>query len=99
MRRLLIDTDIFIDFLRGNAEAVKFFGKLWSCGDIIFSSVIIEAELLSGKSCERLDVGQKTETLINTINKINVCPDIAKRQESTEGNTGEFTGCIDCSDR
>ncbi|MCD5409286.1 MAG: type II toxin-antitoxin system VapC family toxin [Methanocellales archaeon] len=79
MRRLLIDTDIFIDFLRGNANAVKFFGELWSCGDITFSSVITEAELLSGKSCERLEVRQKTETLINTTNKVNVGSDIAKK--------------------
>lgn len=36
-------------------------------------------EPLSGKSCERLEVRQKIETLINTTNKVNVDSDITKR--------------------
>lgn len=43
--RLLIDTDVMIDLLRGRAEAVEFFGKLASRPMI---SVVTIAELFTG---------------------------------------------------
>jgi predicted nucleic acid-binding protein len=43
--RLLIDTDVMIDFLRGRAEAVEFFRKLTSRP---IMSVVTVAELFTG---------------------------------------------------
>lgn len=53
---LLIDTNIFVDHLRGYSPANKFFESISSKNDIIFSS-ITEAELVAGKECK--DSGKK----------------------------------------
>jgi len=41
---MIIDTNIFIDFLRGNDEAIKFIGGLRS----VSTSVIVVSELFAG---------------------------------------------------
>lgn len=44
----VVDSDIFIDFLRGREQALEYFEKNQT--EILFSAVT-EAELLSGKKC------------------------------------------------
>ncbi|MFQ6055620.1 MAG: PIN domain-containing protein, partial [Methanosarcinales archaeon] len=58
---------------------MDFFLDLWNGEDEIYSSVITEAELLSGKSCNNPEVRTKTEDIINTTIKVNVNSNIAKR--------------------
>jgi predicted nucleic acid-binding protein len=45
----LLDTNVFVDHLRGHPPAVAFFQELRDAGDVAFSS-LSEAELLAGKA-------------------------------------------------
>jgi len=47
---MLIDTNIFVDHLRGYTPAVKFFESLKGKENILFSA-ITEAELIAGEEC------------------------------------------------
>ena len=47
---ILLDTNIFIDHLRGYTPAVRFFESIFTQKEVIFSA-ITEAELIAGKSC------------------------------------------------
>ncbi len=46
---IVIDTDIFVDYLREYSPAVRFFQSIANRDDILFSA-ITEAELLSGNA-------------------------------------------------
>lgn len=73
MKKILIDTDIFIDFLRGHKSAYDFFKKMIiSDKVIVFSSIITEIELLSGKGCESLSKQNKIEDLLLLTNQVNI---------------------------
>lgn len=73
MKKILIDTDIFIDFLRGKKLAYDFFKKMIISDKVVtFSSVITEIELLSGKECENLSKRNKVETLLLLTNRIDI---------------------------
>ncbi len=48
---MVVDTDVFIDYLRGHAPAAAFFQGILSNEDVYFST-ITEAELLAGKANE-----------------------------------------------
>jgi len=48
MARLLLDTDILIDHLRGRKQAKEYLRKRWAGGDELYCSVISRAELFSG---------------------------------------------------
>ncbi len=69
----LIDSDVFIDFLRGKPDAVDFFKKVFPDINI---SVITTGELFAGvrDGPERI----KLEEALNTCHQIEVTPDIAK---------------------
>jgi len=45
----LLDTNVFVDHLRGHAPAVAFFQRLRDARDVAFSS-LTEVELLAGKA-------------------------------------------------
>ncbi len=47
---ILIDTNVFVDHLRGHKPATEFFASLAAKDDAIFSA-ITEAELIAGKEC------------------------------------------------
>ena len=48
MDKLLIDTDVLIDHLRGHAKAREYLRKHWAVGDSLHCSVISRAELFAG---------------------------------------------------
>ena len=48
---MLIDTNVFVDHLRGYAPAVAFFESLTSKDNVLFSA-ITEAELVAGQECK-----------------------------------------------
>ncbi len=80
MIRVLIDTDIFIDFLRGIETAKRIFEEdIINEKIIAFSSVISEAELFSGKECKYTEKRRAVEELISLTNKIEVDSQVAKK--------------------
>jgi len=66
---ILLDTDIFIDFLRNNKNAIDFMGK--HLNEIIFCA-ITEAELLSGTECNNKDVREKLLHFLSQFEKVPV---------------------------
>lgn len=75
--RLVIDTDIFIDYLRGYPPSKVWFKNLdW--GNVLFSA-ITEAELLSGKDCFDDGIRKNTITLLQAGKKMLVTNEIAQK--------------------
>ena len=62
---IMLDTDIFVDHLRGYPPAVSFFGSLTPEREVLFSAVT-EAELISGKDCKN---GIKKELLLHFLHR------------------------------
>ena len=73
---MLIDTDIFVDHLRGYAPAVAFFESLVFQEDILFSA-ITEAELIAGNECKEKTKKEGVLQFLNQWNKIIVSNQIA----------------------
>jgi len=71
MNRVLIDTDVLVDFLRGYSAAVDW---IESCAERPLVSVITIAELRAG-----MRAGEEAvlETLINAVEPVLIDPDIA----------------------
>lgn len=75
--KIVLDTDIFIDFLRNYEPSIEWFKKLnWQ--DILFSA-ITEAELISGEDCNDKESFKKTLDLLNFGTKILVTNEIARK--------------------
>ena len=72
---ILIDTDIFIDLLRGHKLAFDFFESLKKAN----FSAITEAELISGQDCSNFSSREKVLHLLAMYNKISVGNPIAQR--------------------
>ncbi|MBS3170002.1 type II toxin-antitoxin system VapC family toxin [Candidatus Woesearchaeota archaeon] len=64
----LVDTDIFIDLLRGFGPSLSFFGEE---EEIIFSAVT-EAELLSGQQCKDAVIRERVLHFLSQFEKITV---------------------------
>ena len=73
---MLIDTNIFVDHLRGYPPAVKFFETLYTQTDVIFSA-ITEAELIAGDGCKDEQKKDIVLQFLNRWNKIVVSNQIA----------------------
>lgn len=75
MRRVLVDTDILIDFLRGKERARTFLSVLLEDATI-YCSVITVAEIFAGmKEHER----EKTAALIGSLNILDVTMEVAEK--------------------
>lgn len=73
-RMIVVDTDVFVDYLRGHAPAVAFFRAILRDEDACFSTVT-EAELLAGHAN---DDPAKREKMLHFIHCWNdVAPDHA----------------------
>ena len=75
--KTVIDSDIFIDYLRSYPLSKRFFEEL-EPGKVLFSAVT-EAELLSGKDCNDETSMNETLRLLNAYTKIEVTNEIAKK--------------------
>ena len=75
----VVDTDIFIDFLRGVEASKIFFKKIFNSEIVAFVSVITEAELMSGEECN--DVNKKLDiaALLGLVSKVDVNSYIASK--------------------
>ena len=78
MKRVLVDTDIFIDFLRHQERAKDIFEGIMNEKIFAFSSVITEVELLSGEECEEREKRKAVDDLLSLTNRIEVNSSIAK---------------------
>ena len=77
MKSLVLDTDIFIDFLRGFETAKGFFEEIRQENYIIYFSAITEAELISGKECNKLERKAGIINILANFNKVLVSNEIA----------------------
>ncbi len=75
---VVIDTSIFVDYLRNYEPAVNFFKSLSSSDyrDVYFSA-ITETELLAGKSCNNSLIRDKILLMLNHLHKIEITNPIA----------------------
>src|SRR3989344_3236445 len=76
--RLVIDSTIFIDYLRDYEPAVDFFNSLSlnNYRDVLFSAVT-ETELIAGKSCTNPEIRNQIILMLNSFIKIDVTNPIA----------------------
>lgn len=94
MKNILIDTDILINFLRGNIKAKEFLSKQADNGTVYCSAITI-AEIFAGMiEKERT----QTEQLIDSLNIINVNKEIAEKagsyKNSIKTQNLELDDCI-----
>ena len=61
MNNVVLDTDIFVDFLRGFEKARIFFEGLKKEDYVVYFSAVTETELISGKECNKIE--RKAEIL------------------------------------
>ena len=73
---ILIDTNIFVDYLRDYGPAIEFFEGIATKEDVIFSA-ITEAELVSGKTCNDENKKESLLHFISSWDKILVSNKIA----------------------
>ena len=77
MKNISLDTDIFIDFLRGFDKAKQFFAGIQREEYVIYFSAITETELISGKECNKIERKAEILRLLDSFNKIAVTNEIA----------------------
>ncbi len=78
MSKLLLDTNIIIDYLRGYRPARTFLEKLCSTGGLIIS-VVTRMELYAGKSMDNPEVQAKVDGLLSYFTIIPFSPVLAGR--------------------
>jgi len=74
----LVDTNVFVDHLRGHPPAVAFFQGLRGASDVAFSS-LCEAELLAGKANADPNVRSALLRFLRRWSKLEVSNPIALR--------------------
>lgn len=79
MRKVVVDTDILIDHLRGMKRAKEIILKIRRREVIGYISAVTEAELISGEECRKLDKKREVKELIDLFTKINVSNKIAEK--------------------
>ena len=77
MNNIVLDTDIFVDFLRGFEKARIFFDELKKEDYIIYFSAVTEAELISGKECSKIERKAEILSILANFNKVLVSNEIA----------------------
>ena len=72
MNNLVLDTDIFIDLLRGFEKAKKYFEELDKEDNIVYYSAVTEVELISGKECRKIEKKAEIIKILSQFSKISV---------------------------
>jgi len=82
----VLDSDLFIDFLRSYHPSKEWFDKLdW---EQVYFSAISEGELLSGQECINDDARRKTLELLQAATKVLVTNEIAQKAGEVRRNYG-----------
>ena len=77
MNNLVIDTDIFIDLMRGFEKAKKYFEELRDADNIVYFSAVTEIELVSGKECNEIERKSYLLNFLSYFTKVPVDNNIA----------------------
>lgn len=77
MNNIVLDTDIFVDFLRGFDKVIRYFKELKDGNDIIYYSAITEAELISGSECNKIERKATIIEFLSNFTKVPVINEIA----------------------
>ena len=77
MKNIVLDTDIFIDYLRGYEKAFQFFDELKGQDYVVYFSAITETELISGKECNKIERKAELLRILSHFNKVPVDNPIA----------------------
>ena len=86
MIRIVIDTDILIDHLRGMEKAKEYLREIEEGKVRTAISVITEAELAAGQSMKDSSVQMKVKRLLNILEKVEVTSKIAWRAGEIKRN-------------
>jgi tRNA(fMet)-specific endonuclease VapC len=84
--RIVIDTDILIDHLRGMEKAKEYLREIEEGNVRAAISVITEAELAAGHSMKDSSVQMKVKRLLNILEKVEVTSKIAWRAGEIKRN-------------
>ena len=77
---IVIDSDLFIDNLRGSQKAAEWFNSVRNSKKFnIYYSALTEAEVLAGKDCEDKGKEGKVFALLSIVKKLLVTNELAKR--------------------
>lgn len=74
---VVLDSSVFVDFLRGYSPAVEFFKKVSLDSRNFLFSAVTKTELLSGKSCNDSDIRSKILHMLGSFIQIDVTSLIA----------------------
>lgn len=77
MNNIVLDTDIFVDFLRGFEKAKRFFEEIRQDNLIVYFSAVTETELLSGNECNKIERKAEILSILANFNKVLVSNEIA----------------------
>jgi len=69
LEKILLDTSVLIDYLRGYSPSKAFLDKIRSEGYESHISCLTEAELLAGKECEDVYKREQVSSLISEFRK------------------------------
>ena len=85
----LLDTNVFVSFLRGHPPAVRYIEGLKGADDVAFS-VITETELLTGSSCNDERKRRRVLALLGQWKKLDVTNPVAARAGDIKRTQGLF---------
>ncbi len=88
MEKILVDTDIIVDHLRGMEKAREFLRKIEKGERKGYFSTITEAELFSGSRMESKDEQRKVLNLLGIMKRVPVDSMIARRAGKIKRRNG-----------
>lgn len=90
--RLVVDTSILIDYLRGGTVGMKVFSQIKRENGKLFIPTIVIFELYSGKSIEDFTVLKTVTEFIRFFEKVELTEEIAIRAGSIYRQIGKSIG-------
>lgn len=76
MNSIVVDTDIFVDFLRGFGKSKELFDKIKNEDYLVHFSAITEAELIGGSECSKMERKAEILAILSHFTKIPVTNEI-----------------------
>lgn len=93
--KIIIDSSVFIDSLRGGKAADVIFNKIEKLDVEIFIPTIVIFELLSGQSSKKSLIRAKITNLIRNFERIELTEEIAVRAGALYRQFGKHIGVSD----
>jgi predicted nucleic acid-binding protein len=93
--KIIIDSSVFIDFLRGGKAADEIFDKIEELDAEIFIPTIVIFELFSGQSSKKPLIRTKIANLIRNFKRVELTEEIAVRAGELYREFGKHIGVSD----